>query len=180
MSSPDSEKWKIVINQEFETIVNAGTYVDVEESRTHDLPSSVIPSGVILELKRNERGRPSRFKARLVARVNLQDNRNETCENRYAPVACFELVRILLVLSVAFGWSKQQIDIKGAFLYSKLPNTSHIWIRLPKIDGVNEADGRIVKLIKSLYGLRDRSTTSLVQDAFRTPNHFGIHGANFE
>ena len=42
----------------------------------------------------------------------------------------------------------------GAFLYALLSVTEDIWIRLPNISGINSANGQIVKLRKSLYGLR--------------------------
>lgn len=150
LASPEASFWKQAINEEFETIQSAGTYKETEST-----PTRALPSGIILRLKRDEDGKPARFKARLVARGNLQTVTDSSYASRYAPVACFDLVRILLVLSAAFGWSRHQVDVKGAFLYSKLPETTNIFLRLPSIDGVPGATGNVVKLLKSLYGLRE-------------------------
>ena len=150
LDSPEAQYWKNAIEEEFQTIEDSGTYEVATE--VSDRP---IPSGVILRMKRDAEGRPARFKARLVARGNLQYVRDSSYASRYAPVACFDLVRVLLVLTASFGWSRHQVDVKGAFLYAPLPTKEQIWIRLPSIDGVDRANGQVVRLLKSLYGLRE-------------------------
>ena len=110
LKSSEAQNWIDAIQEEFSTITAADTYEETTEA-----PSRALPSGVILKLKRDAHGKPSRFKARLVARGNLQKVDERAYESRYAPVACFDLVRILLALSAAFGWSRHQIDVKGAF-----------------------------------------------------------------
>lgn len=47
------------------------------------------------------------------------------------------------------------MDVKGAFHYAPLPSKEQIWIRLPSIDGVDRANGQVVRPIKFLYGLRE-------------------------
>lgn len=150
LNSEESVYWKGAIEDEFQTVEDAGTYVDstVPDKRP-------IPSGIILKLKRDFRGFTARFKARLVARGNLQYVEDNSYAARYAPVACFDLERILLSLSASFGWIRHQVDVKGAFLYSVLPDTTSIWLKLPNINGIEWANGRVVRLIKSLYGLRE-------------------------
>ena len=51
-------------------------------------------------------------------------------------------------------WDIEHVDIKGAFLYAELPKSDRIVIRLPKIDGVKAANGQYLRLLRSLYGLR--------------------------
>lgn len=150
MSSPESKYWQGALKEEFRTLKQANTWKSDPIAK-----GRVLPSGVILKLKRDEKGLPARFKARLVARGNLQDVGQSSYTNRYAPVACFDLVRILLALSAGFKWARCHVDVKGAFLYAQLPEKHDIWMRLPKIDGISEADGSVVKLIKSIYGLRE-------------------------
>lgn len=150
--SDEASLWKESIEEEFETLHKAETW---REATAEDKPNNIIPSGVILKVKRNEDGQASRFKSRLVARGNLQKNSSTSYAELYAPVAPFELVRILLLLSTAFNWSRYQLDIKGAFLNATLPQHEQVWMRLPRIPGVNAANGKIVRLLKSLYGLRN-------------------------
>ena len=72
----------------------------------------------------------------------------------YAPVACIDAVRTLLAVAIAKGWVTLHLDIKGAFLYAELGLDEEFWVRLPVIPGSSERSGKIVKLRKSLYGLR--------------------------
>lgn len=48
----------------------------------------------------------------------------------------------------------EQLYIEGAFLHASLPETDNVWIRITSIGGINIANGKIVQLVKSLYGLR--------------------------
>lgn len=106
-----------------------------------------------MNLKRDENGFPARFEGRLVAMGNFQSDQLGLVEV-YSPVTCIEAVRIILEIAYARGWKPHHIHIKGAFLYAMLSESDDIWIKLPDIDGVSSANGQIVKLRKSLYGLR--------------------------
>lgn len=152
LSSSISSQWVKAFHEEFDTIQAAGTYKKRDQNGMHSRP---IPSGVILRVKRNENGDVARLKARLVARGNLQTKSHSSYASLYAPVASFDLVRLLLTLSVQFGWYRYQLDVKGAFLYADLPSGTEVYLRLPTIAGVKQADGSVVRLIKSLYGLRE-------------------------
>ena len=87
LNSSESTYWKGAIREEFATVTKAGTYV-----RDSKPPERALQSGIILKLKRDQDGHPARFKARLVARGNLQNVLGTSYANRYAPVACFDLV----------------------------------------------------------------------------------------
>lgn len=112
----------------------------------------MLPSGVILRLKRNPEGSPVRYKARLVARGNFQSDAGDYTE-LYAPVECIEVLRILLSVAVSNIWAIEQLDVKGAFLHADLPDSEKLWIRLPSIGVIGTASGKVVQLRKSLYGL---------------------------
>ena len=140
------------IEEEFDSLEKSGSYTELDQSSAIDPTTKTLPSGIILKMKRDERGSPSRFKARLVARGNLQRLISGEYAELHAPVACFDLFRILLVLSAEFGWTRCHIDIKSAFLYAKLPSTMKILLKLPSIDGIMRANGDTVIMIKSLYG----------------------------
>lgn len=150
LKSAERRQWLKAIKEEFKTLLDLGTWV---EKKNVPRGTKLIRTGIILKLKRDENGLPARFKGRLVARGNEQTDNFEYFE-LYAPVACIEAVRILLAVAAANGWSVDHLDIKGAFLYALLPQSEEVWIKLPSIPGVPEASGQIVKLRKSLYGLR--------------------------
>lgn len=150
LKSPERHIWLDAIQEEFDKLEKSKTW---EIPKSQPTPGKVIPSAMILKLKRDENGLPERFKGRLVALENFQSDQLGLVEV-YAPVTCIETVRILLAVAYAKAWKPHHVDIKGAFLYSLLSTTDAVWIKLPRIEGVPSANGQIVKLRKSLYGLR--------------------------
>ena len=113
----------------------------------------MLPSGIILKLKRDQYGRAAMYRARPVARGNFHPDGSSYVE-LYTPIACIELVRVILAVAAALGWEVEHVDIKGAFLHADLPDSERIVIRLPNIDGLNTASVQYVRLKKSLYWLR--------------------------
>ena len=136
------------IQEEFETLNKNGTWKE-ETSPPGIRP---LPSGIILKLKRDSKGKPARFKGRVVALGNFQLNSVDYSE-LYAPVACIELVLILICIVVSYGWEIHQVDVKEAFLHATLPKTDKICIKLPNVKGFANSR-KIVRLVRSLYGLR--------------------------
>lgn len=61
---------------------------------------------------------------------------------------------MILAIAVANGWRIDQVDVKGAFLHASLPPEDKIYMHLPTLEFMPSISGRIVKLLKSLYGLR--------------------------
>ena len=64
-----------------------------------------------------------------------------------------EAIRILLAIAVSKDWSRDHLEIEGAFLYL-LSDSDEVWLKLPTISGVFQASVSFVKLRKSLDGLR--------------------------
>ena len=149
LKSPERSSWLKAIEEEFNTLRSAKTW---DENCFPPAHAKVLPSHIILKLKRDENGRPKRFKARLVVGGNHQ--KLVLYIELYAPVACIDAVRILLAVAVSQGWVTLHLDIKGAFLYARLGNEEEIWVRLPAIPGSTDRSSKVVKLRKSLYGLR--------------------------
>lgn len=88
-------------------------------------------------------------KARLVATGYSQVygiDYNET----YSPVAMLTTIKLLLAFAFRMNYSLRQFDIKTAFLYGDLQED--IYLETP--EGVNLEKGKILKLKKSLYGLK--------------------------
>lgn len=71
----------------------------------------VPPSIIILTLKKDEKGIPARFKARLVALRNIQDDIGALME-LYTRVICIKLVWALLTVAEVKGWSIRQVDFR--------------------------------------------------------------------
>lgn len=79
------------------------------------IKATLLPCMTILKLKRDENGRPARFKAGIVASENLQEDIGQLME-LYDPVICMNLVQALLSLAQIKGWGIWQMDFMGAFL----------------------------------------------------------------
>lgn len=150
MKSAEKDFWQKAITEEIETLIENETWTPNEKPPPN---IKVLPSMIILKLKRDNVGRPARFKARVVALGNYQDEFGNEIE-LYAPVVCIELVRALFAVMLIKGWTVKHLDIKGAFLHAYLDIEDEIWLKLPVIPGNTFLSGRIVRLLKSLYGLR--------------------------
>lgn len=115
------------------------------------LPSgkNAIGSGWVLRIKRHSNGEINKLKARIVCRGYSQRRGIDFTET-YAPVVCMDSIRILLAIAAHEKLVLKQCDVKLAFLYGEIEE--EIYVRLP--DEVDIDDGKVWKLKKSLYGLR--------------------------
>ena len=92
--------------------------------------------------RRRKNGSIKKYKVRLVARGDLQDP--STYNETYASTCQRKAVMLLLSLANQRNWEISTADISPAFLYGDLDEP--IFMELP--------DGKIVRLLKSIYGLK--------------------------
>lgn len=95
LASPESKEWNEAIHEEFTTLDKNGSWKGIPPPNARS-----VPSGIILKLKRNAKGRSARCKACLVARGSFQNDFIDRAE-LYTPVASIELVRTLVCVAVA-------------------------------------------------------------------------------
>lgn len=145
LSSPQSENWIQAVEEELSNLERLKTWEIVE------LPAGkgFIDSKWVFKVKRDANGQVARYKARLVARGFTQKEGTDYTQT-YAPVARFAVVRLLLAMSVIFGWKTRHIDIKSAYLNGKL--AEELYMKLPTLRKNEKA--RIVKLLRPIYGLK--------------------------
>ena len=105
--------------------------------------------------KKKEDGR---YKARLVAKGYSQQAGIDY-EERFAPVAKFTTIRLLLALSCENNWEIEGMDVKTAFLIGELEE--RIYMEIPEgvaVPANKERGGYnrplACRLIKSIYGLK--------------------------
>ena len=148
-------KWAEAVKEEITSLEEVQTWKEVE-------PSEIPPNTRILNTRfhftEKDFGTPrARFKARLIAVGCLQPTstydsfRSETC-----PQA---LVRLCLIYGLERGWDPASIDIKNAYVQSKLDVPIYCYIpEIPTMPGKygRRADGRrrCFRLYRSLYGLK--------------------------
>ena len=103
--------------------------------------------------KADEYGWPTKTKARLVARGDEQ-RMNIGFGELFAPtVVAVSSVRLLAAMACELYLELCHFDIEQAFVQSDLEE--NVYMRLPQ--GCGRMSGKIVRLNKSLYGLRQAS-----------------------
>ncbi|CAI7764260.1 unnamed protein product, partial [Closterium sp. NIES-54] len=91
----------------------------------------------------------TREKARLVVKGFTQVY-GADYDEAYAPVSSYITLRIFLSIVTVLDLNLMQLDMKNAFLQSKLDRLLYMY----QSDYYNDGTGRVCKLLKSLYGLK--------------------------
>ncbi|GAA5891762.1 hypothetical protein JCM16303_002396, partial [Sporobolomyces ruberrimus] len=118
----------------------------------NQLPSNakVIGCRFVFRRKKDQHGRVSEHKVRLVAQGFSQRPGVDFCET-FAPVAKFVSVRVLLALAARNNLLVHQADVDKAYLHGALDE--EIYMRIP--EGIDGYDGKVLKLDRALYGLKE-------------------------
>jgi len=103
----------------------------------------------VFDWKADEFGFPTKVKSRLVARGDMQRHGVNFLE-RFAPTVVVSSVRMLAALACEQDLSLLHVDIQQAFIRSELKE--EVYMKMPQ--GCGALSGLIVKLSKSLYGLK--------------------------
>jgi len=108
----------------------------------------VLKSLWALRRKRLPSGEVRKHKARFTARGDMQQEGVDFDET-WAPVVQWSTVRVMLILQCLLNLQSLSADVECAFLHSDID--SEVYVEMPK--GF-EKPGKVLKLKKSLYGLR--------------------------
>lgn len=139
-------EWRAAILEEIRALEKNRTWDVVEKPKD----KTIIGCKWVFTVKYKADGTIERYKARLVAKGYTQTYGVDYQET-FAPVAKINTVRVLLSLAANLDWPLQQLDVKNAFLNGELEED--VFMDLPP--GFNNGgNGRVVKLRKSLYGLK--------------------------
>nr|GEV73511.1 retrovirus-related Pol polyprotein from transposon TNT 1-94 [Tanacetum cinerariifolium] len=112
---------------------------------------TIIGSKWVFRNKRDEIGIVIKNKARLVAQGYNQQEGIDYDET-FAPVARLEAIRIFLAFATYMNFADYQMDVKSAFLKSKLKE--EVYAKQPQGFESNEFPNHVYKLDKALYGLK--------------------------
>src|SRR6202046_682889 len=144
-SSQDWPEWRKAIDEELNLLDEMGTWELVEKP----LDAITIPNKWTFVKKRNKVNQVIHHRARLVVKGCVQRPGHEYMET-YSPVVRAETLRACLALVLVKGLKVKQMDIKGAYLNGILQET--VYMKQP--EGFEDGTGRVCKLIKTLYGLK--------------------------
>lgn len=148
IKSPYKTKWIEAMKEEMEALKKNSTWDLVE------LPAGRKPitNKWIYRIKRNAKGEIDRFRARLVAR-GFNQQKGIDYDETFSPVARFDTIRSLLSIAANENLELKQFDFKSAYLNGFLKE--EIFMEQP--EGFEDSTGRVCRLIKSLYGLKQSS-----------------------
>lgn len=143
----NKDEWVKAMEEEMVSLRDNNTWELV------DLPTNRKPIGCkwVYKIKRNEKGEPQRFKARLVAQGFMQKYGFDYDEI-FAPVARQTTFRILLTVAARTGMKVVHYDAKTAFLHGELKE--EIYMKQPPGFVANGKEHQVCFLKRSLYGLK--------------------------
>ena len=105
----------------------------------------------VYTVKQTPEEKVDRYKARLVAKGYSQTY-GIYYDETFAPVAKINTVRTLVSCAANQGWPLHQLDVKNAFLHGDFQ--AEVYMELPPGFGTPQTNGKVCKLKKLLYGLK--------------------------
>ncbi len=105
----------------------------------------------VYKVKHNANGFVNRYKARLVAKGYAQTYGIDH-EKIYSPVAKMTIVRAIIAMAAAKGWSLHQMDVKNDFLHGDLQE--EVYMEQPPGYVDQTHPNLVCRLKKALYGLK--------------------------
>ena len=144
----DAEKWQSAMDDEMLALNKNKTWV------LTDAPEGVkiLNNRWVFKIKTGADGIAEKHKARLVVKGCMQKPGLDY-EETYSPVARYDSVRTFLSIAASSAMKLKQFDVKTAFLHGDLEDI--VYMHQPQ--GYADNSGKVCKLIKSLYGLKQSS-----------------------
>ena len=144
----ESEYWIAAIKEELETFEKHDAFEEIDVLETSLSESNCVDSRWVFVKKYDANGEVSRYRARLVARgfnIEVEPSR------KYAPTISKPQLRLMLVEAIRNGHHVHQVDVRTAYLYSKL--LDEIFIELPAGYQPKQLPCTVMKIKKAMYGL---------------------------
>ncbi|KAM0792124.1 hypothetical protein ACM66B_004826 [Microbotryomycetes sp. NB124-2] len=154
MRSDLAGQWQQCADDEFTLLRDEFNVFQTINARSLPPTAKLLGSKWVFKTKRDKTGNVTKYKARLVALFCHQRNGIDYKET-FAPVAQFASIRLLIALAAAQGWPIIQADVDKAYLHGDLDED--LYLRIPQ--GVHGLQGKVLKLQRSLYGLKQADRT---------------------
>ena len=146
---PDWPLWEKAINEELETLHQAGTW----ELTKAPPDANIVGSKWVFCAKKDAAGNIIQYKACLVAQEFLQILGIDYFDI-FVPIAKLAAIRSVLVMAAAKDLELHQIDIKGAYLNGELTGHEVIFMQQPPGYHAPGSAKLMCWLQKTLYGLK--------------------------
>lgn len=144
----DHAQWKSAMQSEFDSLIENRTW------ELTDLPNGKRPIDCkwIFKLKRDTTSSAVRYKARLVVR-GFSQQKGIDYQETYSPAVRYSSIRFLIAIAVKKQLRIRQLDAVTAFLNGEIEE--EIYMLQP--ERFDDGSGRVCRLLKSLYGLKQAS-----------------------
>eukprot|EP00873_Tetraselmis_striata_P046217 jgi/Tetstr1/466481/TSEL_010988.t1 len=123
---------------------DAGDELTLEEEE-------MLLSGWVFVAKAAPDGTLDKAKARAVVCGNYQKD-GDTCKETYALVIRISSLRVFFTIVAAMQLHLRQLDAVAAYLNASIPADEYLYMR--QLQGFDDGSGRVCRLLKCLYGLR--------------------------
>ena len=157
LKSPEKKLWIDAMKSELLSLINNNTFKQILS--TSDIQKEkLIPSKWVFDLKENANGEIVRYKARIVARGDLQTYGIDF-EETYAPVVRPEAIQTMFIVANQNNYKMIQMDFENAFLNGELDESERIKMKPPPMTKelateLSLPPDNVWLLLKALYGLR--------------------------
>ena len=122
-ASSDSLKWIKAMESQMKSLSDS----DVWDIIPLTTGKKAVGSKLVYKIKTGADGNIERYKARLVAQGFTQADHDET----FSPVVKIESFRVLIALSVQYGFQLRHVDVKTTFLNGDLEE--EVYMKQPKV-----------------------------------------------
>ena len=146
ISSSDASKWDLAMKNEMQALEENDTFevVPLPEGK------QVIGSKWVYAIKTDKHGE-EHFKARFVAKGYSQTEGIDYQET-FSPTARMNSIRMISQIAIENDLEIHQMDVKAAYLNA--PIDCDVYVKQPEGYVKGEQNGLVLKLKKSLYGLK--------------------------
>jgi hypothetical protein len=148
MSGPEKEKWKKVIVEEHDRMIQSAVWIPV---KLNTLPSNIKPLSTTWVMKKKANGD---FRARITVEGFLQEEGvHYRSDSTAAPVTNETTIKIILIMLTLAEWERH-VDVKGAFLKGRFNDGEEMYLQIPQGFEIYYEKGTILKLQRTIYGLK--------------------------
>jgi len=147
LNGPNAIEWQEAIDYEISQLekLNAWKIIDAPAC------GNIIPCHYVLVTKCGPDSKKLKLRARLVANGQHQQYGLDYSET-FAPTSSMTTIRTVLTVAAQHDWEIHQVDIRSAYLHAEVKED--IYMRAPLGYLKPEDKGKVLKLLRSLYGLK--------------------------
>jgi hypothetical protein len=151
MRQPDAKEFREAMQKEWDDQVRNKNFTVIHRSKVPD-GATILPAVWQMRRKRDIKTRQiKKYKARL----NIDGSKMKQgvhYDQTYAPVASWNSIRTLLIMSALHGWHTRQIDYVLAF--PQAPVERDIYMQIPSGFRIDDGETRdfVLKIHRNIYG----------------------------